>query len=174
MRSCIPVRTVRALAFAALPALLAACSGTHHERHLAAALRPAQFVVRPNIADPLCNRGRGVRLPVRIGNAVIASAAMADGSTLVAVSDYATKKSVGLYSLTRRSTLKSGGFGDRGAATITFSSRHGALPAAGSHGLWVNAVAPRRGGGAIVAGGYGDGMTRYEWVVGEVTPRGRL
>jgi hypothetical protein len=76
---------------------------------------------------------------------------MPDGSTLLTVSDYATKNSVDLYSLTRRCTL-SGEFGHRGAARITFSSRHGALPATGSHGVWVNAVAPRSGGGAIVAG----------------------
>jgi hypothetical protein len=38
-----------------------------------------------------------------------------------------------------------------------------------SDGLWVNVVAPRNGGGAIVAGRYGG-----RWVVGEVSSRGRL
>jgi hypothetical protein len=96
---------------------------------------------------------------------------------LVAVSDYATKNSVVLHSLTRR-CAPNREFGDQGAATITFSSRHQpahpAAAAAASHGLWVNAVTARRGGGAIVAGAYGDGTTGDEWVVGEVTPRGQL
>jgi hypothetical protein len=178
MRSSTPVRQVRALALVAVPVFLAACSGTHHASRGSAALRPAQFAVRPNISDPLCNRGRGVRLPARLGgNPVVASGTMADGSTLVAVSDYATKKSVALHSVTRR-CAPNRAFGDQGAATITFSSRlqptHSAAGAAASHGLWVNALTARSGGGAIVAGAYGDGMTGDEWVVGEVTPHGKL
>jgi len=87
---------------------------------------------------------------------------MADGSTLIAVSQYAMRRAVVLHSVTRR-CLPNRELGDQGATTITFSSR-----------LWVNAVAPRRGGGAIVAGAYGHGPTHEEWVVGEVTPHGRL
>src|SRR2546423_9110736 len=177
------VRQVRALAWLVLPVFLAACSGSHQPSHGSAdpgrvAVRPARFAVRPNISDPLCNGGRGVRLPGRLGgNPIVASGAMADGSTFVAISDYGTKKSVVLHSVTRRCSPNRA-FGDQGATTIAFSSRQeSAYPAAGaasSRGLWVNAVAPRRGGGAIVAGAYGDGMSGDEWVVGEVTPRGQL
>jgi hypothetical protein len=64
------------------------------------------------------------------------------------------------------------GFGRHGIATIAISS---SLPRARPNGLgppsglWINAIAPRNGGGAIVAGGFGN-----HWVVGEVGRRGQL
>jgi hypothetical protein len=97
---------------------------------------------------------------------------MADGSTLIAVSDYATKRSVSLHSVTRF-CAPNREFGDQGTATITISSRpQSTHPAAGAQslrGLRVNTVAPRKGGGAIVAGAYGN-----HWVVGEVTQNGQV
>ncbi len=97
---------------------------------------------------------------------------MGDGSTLVAVSDYATTKLVGLYSI-GRDCAPDRGFGNEGAATITISSRSQPVrPVSGGEslfGLWVNAVAPRKGGGAILAGGYGN-----DWVVGAITRRGEV
>jgi hypothetical protein len=64
-------------------------------------------------------------------------------------------------------------FGDDGAATITIpSSLQPTDPAEGgfpAEGMWVNAIAPRNGGGAIVAGVY-----EGDWVVGEVTASGTV
>jgi hypothetical protein len=167
-----PVRHVRVLALLAFAVFLAACSGTHHASHGSATLRPAQFIVRPNISDPQCNGGRGVRLPARLGgNPVLASATVADGSTLIAISDYSAKRSVVLHSVTRR-CAPNAEFGRHGVATIGISSRSPRTRPADSgapSGLWLNAIAARRGGGAILAGGFGG-----DWVIGEVSRRGQL
>jgi hypothetical protein len=137
-------------------------------------LAPSGFVVQPAIADPSCNRGRGVRLPGRLGgNSVVASATIADGSTLIALTNvYPGKTSAVLRSVTR-TCASNREFGDDGAATITIPSSllptdpaEGGFPAGG---LWVNAIAPRNGGGAIVAGVYGG-----DWVVGEITASGTV
>ena len=182
MRSSKPVRHILAPALLSITAALAACSGSAPTRHgssgavtstLKVAVRPAPtgFLVQPDISDPLCNGGRGVRLPVQLGgNPVVASATMADGSILIAVSEYAEKRSVDLYSVTRL-CAPNRQFGEQGAATITISSRPTRPPAVDTpaHALWVNAVAPRKGGGAIVAGGYGG-----DWVVGELSSDGHL
>src|SRR5207302_7452550 len=103
------------------------------------------FRVQPDISDRLCNGGHGVRLPARLGgNPVVVAAAMPDGSTVIAVSDFATKNTVDLYAVTR-SCVPRREFGMDGKSTITPSSRPPAhtevdtLPDA----LWVNAVAPR-------------------------------
>jgi hypothetical protein len=97
---------------------------------------------------------------------------MADGSTLVAVSGYPTLRSVVLHSVTAL-CAPDRGFGSEGVATVALPlrPRPGNPPADGvpPNGLWVNAVAPRRGGGAILAGTYGN-----DWVVGEVTRRGQI
>ncbi len=97
---------------------------------------------------------------------------MADGSTLIALTKiYPGKRSAVLRSVTRR-CASNREFGDDGVATITIpSSLRPTDPAAGgpAEGVWVNAIAPRNGGGAIVAGVYGG-----DWVVGEVTARGTL
>jgi hypothetical protein len=103
---------------------------------------------------------------------------MADGSTLIAVTNvYPGGRSILLRSLTSACAL-SPGFGQDGAATITVPSdlrapkpenadaEVGGFPA---HGIWVNAVAPRKGGGAIVAGVYDGDM-----VVGELTANGNV
>ncbi len=64
-------------------------------------------------------------------------------------------------------------FGADGTATITISPdlRPARPPERGfsPEGLWIQVVAPRNGGGAILAGTY-----RGDWVVGEVTARGQL
>jgi len=100
---------------------------------------------------------------------------MADGSTLIAVSQYASKRSVVLRSVTRRCALNQE-FGNQGAATIAISSRPSRRTAGGAalDWLWINSIAPRNGGGAIVAGAYGDGVTGNKWALGEVTSRGQL
>lgn len=133
---------------------------------------PGRFVVGPKLSDPLCNGGKGIRLPARFGGIpVVASATLADGSVLISISDYSTRRSVVLHSVTRR-CVPNGGFGRRGIATVAISSN---LPRSSPNslpppsGLWVNAIASRNGGGAILAGGLGN-----HWVVGEVGPRGQL
>jgi hypothetical protein len=141
-----------------------------------AAVRPAPsgFAVQPDISDPLCNAGHGVRLPAPLaGNAVVASGTMADGSTLVALSSlYPGKRFAFLHSFTRW-CAPNGAFGHEGTSTITISSRllptHPAPYGSPFAGLWVSVVAARKGGGAILAGTY-----EGDWVVGEVTPRGQL
>ncbi len=103
----------------------------------------------------------------------MATATMADGSTLIALSSvYPGRRFAVLHSVTRQ-CAPNRAFAANGAATITISSRlQPAHPAAGgfpADGVWVSAVAPRTGSGAIVAGTYGG-----EWVVGEVSRRGRV
>ncbi len=175
-----PMRRAPALALLILAALLAGFGGTVPTVHgvrivsKAASLAPSGFVVQPEIADPLCNGGRGVRLPGGLGgDSVVASATIADGSTLIALTNiYPGRRSAVLRSVTR-TCVSNGEFGDDGAATITIpSSLRPADPAEDgfpAEGMWVNAIAPRNGGGAIVAGVYGG-----DWVVGEVTARGTV
>jgi hypothetical protein len=94
---------------------------------------------------------------------------MEDGSTVIAVSDYATKNTVDLYAVSA-SCVPVREFGRAGRATVTPSSRPPAhtdfetLPDA----LWVNAVTPSNGG-ALIAGAYGG-----RWMVGAVTREGRV
>jgi hypothetical protein len=94
---------------------------------------------------------------------------MEDGSTLITVSDYATKNTVDLYAVSR-TCVPVREFGTAGRATVTPSSRPPAhsdfdtLPDA----LWVNAVTPSNGG-ALIAGAYGG-----RWMVGAVTTQGRV
>jgi hypothetical protein len=147
------VRQARAFALLILTASLVGCDGGSPGEGGRPA--PSGFVVQPDISDPLCNAGHGVRLRVRLGfNPVVAAAAMPDGSTLISVSGYATNNTVDLYAVAH-SCVPRRKFGTAGRATITPSSRAPAytvddtLPDA----LWVNAVTPRKGG-AIVAGAY--------------------
>ena len=97
---------------------------------------------------------------------------MADGSTLTASSGYPTLRSVELHSVTAL-CAPNRAFGNEGVATIALSLRlrPGNPPVDGvpPNALWVNAVAPRKDGGAILAGTYGN-----DWVVGEVTRRGHV
>lgn len=140
----------------------------------AASLAPSGFVVQPEIADPLCNGGRGASLPGRLGgSSVLASATIADGSTLIALTSiYPGQRSAVLRSVTR-TCASNREFGKDGAATIAIPSSlrptdpvQDGFPA---EGMWVNAIAPSNDGGAIVAGVYGG-----DWVVGEVTARGAV
>jgi hypothetical protein len=113
---------------------------------------PSGFVLEPDISDTGCNAGHGVRLNARFGDIpVVASGTMADGSTLIAFSGYPTLRSVVLHSVTPL-CAPNRAFGNGGVATITLPlrPRPGHPPADGvpPNGLWVNAVAPRRGGGA--------------------------
>jgi hypothetical protein len=81
MRSSTPMRSLLVLASLTLTASLTACGGSHHSDGAAATAPSA--TVRPDISDPLCNGGRGVRLHGLRGDAVVASATMPDGSTLL-------------------------------------------------------------------------------------------
>jgi hypothetical protein len=174
------MRRAPALASLTLAVLLAGSGGTAATADgvtivsKAASLAPSGFVVEPEIADPLCNGGRGARLPAGSrGDSVVASATMADGSTLVALTNvYPGKRSAVLHSVTR-TCASNGEFGDDGAAAITIPSSlqptdpaEDGFPAAG---VWINAIAPRNGGGAIVAGVY-----EGDWVVGEVSASGSV
>jgi hypothetical protein len=138
------------------------------------------FLVTPTgIVDPSCNGGHGALLHGPFGaNSVVASGSMADGSVLIAsTSVYPGTRSIVLRSVTRE-CVPNREFGDDGAATIVIPSalrapkpenrdaEEGGFPA---HGIWVNAVAPRSGGGTIVAGVYSGDM-----VVGELTARGTV
>jgi hypothetical protein len=135
---------------------------------------PSGFSVQPGISDPACNAGRGIRLPAQLGDdPIVVTGTMADGLTLIAISSgYPAKRAVVLRAVTRSCGIDRA-FGEGGVATITISSRPQlAPPAAGSplpDGLTVDAVAPREGGGVILAGSYGG-----EWVVGAVTPVGKV
>lgn len=174
------MRRAPALASLTVAALLAGFAGTASTASgvrilsKAAALAPSGFLVQPGIADPLCNGGRGARLPAGSGGgSVVATATMAGGSTLIALTNvYPGKRSAVLRSVTR-TCASNREFGNDGAATITIPSSlqptdpaEDGLPA---EGMWVNAIVPRNGGGAIVAGVYGG-----DWVVGEVSASGTV
>jgi hypothetical protein len=171
------VRWLLALASLTLSASLAACGGSSHSVGPAEAVvhsPPSGFVVQPDISDPVCNGGRGVSLRAGLGgDAVVASATMSDGSTWIAFSEiYPGKRFAVLRSVTRE-CAPDPQFGRDGMATIKIAARlqpgHPAALGSPANGLWVNVVAPRNGGGAIVAGTYAG-----EWVVGEVTRTGRV
>ncbi len=137
-------------------------------------MAPSGFAVQPNISDPSCNGGRGIVFAASVdGGQVVASGTMTDDSTLIASSQiYPGTRSAALYSVTGSCAVNRA-FGTEGKATIAISSRaHVAAPQPGvpPRGvLWIQTVVSRTGGGTIVAGTYGG-----YWVVGEVTPRGRL
>lgn len=165
------------LASLALTASLSACGGSHHSvgpAEVVVRSPPSGFVVQPNISDPTCNGGRGVSLRAGLlGDAVVASATMSDGSTWVAFSEiYPGKRFAVLPSVTRECGPDPR-FGHDGMSTIKIAARlqrgHPAALGSPANGLWVNVVAPRNGGGGIVAGTYAG-----EWVVGEVTESGRV
>jgi hypothetical protein len=155
----------------ALPILAASLTGCSGGSSAAVPVAPSGFAVEPRVSDPLCNGGRGVRLPARFGGSpVVASATVANGSTLIAISDYSARRSVMLHSVTRRCAPDLE-FGRHGVATIGISSRSPRTrPASGApSGLRIKAVAGRNGGGAILAGGFGS-----DWVVGAVNRRGQI
>jgi hypothetical protein len=138
------------------------------------------FVVTPTgIVDPSCDGGNGVRLPGSFGgNSVVVSGSMADGSTLIAVTKvFPATRSIVLRSVTSGCALNHG-FGADGAATIVIpaglrapkpENADAEVSAFPAHGIWVNVVAPRRGGGALVAGVYDGDM-----VAGELTVSGTM
>lgn len=134
------------------------------------ALPPSGFVVPSAVSDPLCNGGRGIRLPTGLStDAVIASGTMASGSTLIATSVlYPDKTFAVLHSLTR-ACEPDPNFGIDGRVRITIAPdlRPTLWPHSG--GLWIVAVGQRKGGGAVIAGSYLGG-----WLVGEVTLEGNL
>lgn len=140
----------------------AGCGGSGPARTVAVAQdsAPSGLVVQPrSAADPACNGGRGVSLPEQgtpLGvESQIASTALPDGSVLVA---YKSGHSLVVQSLTSRCTLDPS-FGHGGTASLTGPRDK----------VWVEAVAPRNGGGAVVAGLY----RRHPAVV-EVDRRGRI
>jgi hypothetical protein len=85
---------------------------------------PSGFSIQPDVSDPRCNGGHGVRVSAHLGgNPVVATSTMADRSTLIAVSDYGTqRRTVALHSVTR-TCLPNREFGDGGVATIRISAR---------------------------------------------------
>jgi hypothetical protein len=187
MRQSSSMRRATALAFLILAAALAGCGASHGSPRatrpagtssLTGHLLPSGFVVRPDIANPLCNGGRGVRLSIPSWQedgegrtATTSSGTIAGGSTVIAFSGYQRKSLAVLHSVTPRCELDRQ-FGSDGTATISIPSS--LRPTHGTAddylgGLAVYVMAARNGGGAIVAGNY-EGA----WVVGEVTGRGQL
>jgi hypothetical protein len=172
-RSLAPASLILAALLAGLGGTVSAAHGVRPESK-AASSAPGGFVVRPDIADSSCNGGRGARLPGGLGgDSVLASATIADGSTLVALTNvYPGRRSAVLRSVTP-SCAPNPEFGEDGIATIAIpSSLRPTDPAEdgfNAEGLWIAAIAPRNGGGAIVAGVYAG-----DWVVGEVSASGTL
>ncbi|MGO9489901.1 MAG: hypothetical protein ACLQBB_12835 [Solirubrobacteraceae bacterium] len=144
---------------------------------MSAAGTPAssEFLLRPDISDPVCNGGHGIRLSNPFGSGeeeipTVASATIAGSSTLIAFSSYSPGKSFTvLESLTGRCEPEPL-FGGDGAAEITIPSSLAPAhpPAHGPEGLVVDAGAASTGGGAIIAGSYAG-----SWMVGEVTGQGQ-
>jgi hypothetical protein len=153
-------------------------------------LAPSGFVVQPDIADPLCNGGHGVRLRGPFGgrkqavgheeSVRVRAGTLADGSTLIAFTagGYEQEKSFAILDSIAPTCTWDSGFGDGGTAMIAipsgFRSEHAPHHneegrAIGPEGLDIEAVAARNGGGAIIAGSY-----KGAWLLGEVTARGHL
>lgn len=127
------------------------------------------FSVQPNIADSRCGNGHGREFPTHgPKEAAFASGTMNDGSTVTAYGQiYPGRNSVLLDAVTKR-CQPDRRFGTDGRATIRIPS--GLVPKHGSASyLWITAITARRGGGAIIGGTY-----RQEWVIGAITPSGRL
>jgi len=147
-------------------------------------LPPSEFIVRPDIADPLCNGGRGIRLSIpsweeklyteeRTATVATSTGTVAGGSTMIAFSGFQGKGLAVLHLLTPRCEPDRQ-FGVDDTATISVPSSlrlpHPSVPGFRFRdGLWIDAVAERNGGGAVVAGNY-----EGQWVVGEVTRHGTL
>jgi hypothetical protein len=146
-------------------------------------LAPSGLVVRPDIADPQCNGGYGVRLRGPFGgrkqvmgheeSVTVTSGTTAGDSTLIAFTSYSPGKNFAVLNAITRRCARDRGFGTDGTATITIPSslKPPTQPADDglSEGLSIDVVAAGNGGGAIVAGSYAGG-----WVVGEVTASGQL
>ena len=147
------MRRAPALAWLTVAALLAGLGGTPPAADSmtissrAASLPASAIALQPDLADPACNGGRGARLPAGpAANALVASATLADGSTLIALTNIDPgERSAALRSITPACALN-GEFGDDGAATITIPA--GLKPtkrtadSLGPEGLWINAIAP--------------------------------
>ncbi len=168
------VRRSVAIAVAALTALLGGAALSDGQGSIVASIQthPSGFVLRPNIADPGCNGGRGLEWAAGLGEIpVVASAALPDGSTLITVSSggFPTKRSVVLYSITPACTLDIA-FGSDGVATLSPAQTEpkDQLPGGELDGLQVDVIAPASGGGAFLAGSFGG-----HWTVGKVTPQGQ-
>jgi hypothetical protein len=163
-----------AIAVATLTALLGSGALSDGRVSVVASIqaRPSGFVVRPNIADPGCNGGRGLEWAAHLGEIpVVASSALSDGSTLVAVSSggFPTERSVVLYSVTTacRPNLA---FGNDGVTTLGPAQPEpkDRVPGGALDGLQIDVVAPEGAGGAFLAGTYGG-----HWMLGKVTPQGQ-
>ena len=125
--------------------VIAGCGGSGSAPPVAVAEHPTPsgLVVQPQAAiDPVCNAGRGISLAERgapLGvEGQIASTVLPNGSVLIA---YKSAHSLVVQSLTSRCTPDPS-FARGGTATLV-------RPV-----LWPEAVAPRNGGGAVVAGLY--------------------
>lgn len=130
------------------------------------------FTIRPNIADSGCNGGHGVQLATNgFRSAAIASGLLADGSSLTSFGQiYPGQPYVVLDAVTTQCTPDAQ-FGNGGTTHLTIPSSLVADPGnvPGNFGLWIDAIAPRSGGGALLAGSY-----RARWVVAAITASGAL
>ena len=168
------MRRTAAIAVTTLTALLGGGAISDGRVSVVASIQaPASgFAARPNIADPGCNGGRGLKWAAHLGEIpVVASASLSDGSTLVTVSSggFPNKRSAVLYSVTPACTPNPA-FGSDGVATLGPAQPEpkDRLPGGALDGLQINVLAPASGGGAFLAGSYGG-----HWIVGEVTPQGQ-
>jgi hypothetical protein len=166
------VRKTAAIAVVILSAILGGGALSAGQASIAAVVQapPSGFAVRPDIADPDCNGGRGLTLAAHLGEIpVVASAALSDGSTLIALSSggFPNKSSVVLYSVTP-TCRPNPSFGQAGVATLGPAQPAPKDPGGVLGGLQIDAVAPANGGGAFLGGSYGD-----HWIVGKVTAQGQ-
>lgn len=150
--------------------------------HATARTPSGGFVVRPDIADPRCNGGRGIRLRTPFGGReaieTSRSATIAGGTTLIAFSDDGQAEGFAVLDALTPGCGRDRVFGRDGTAKISIPSSFRPKPRreddperleAGPEGLVIEAVAAGIGGGAIVAG-----SDAGDWVVGEVSRNGEL
>lgn len=126
------------------------------------------FTVTPNVADSTCNGGLGVQVATHaFKNSAIASGAMGNGSTLTSFGQIYPGQAYVVLDAVDEGCAPDSQFGDGGTTRITIPD--GLITKPGDFGLWINAIAPRSDGGALLAGVYRD-----RWVLAAVTAQGAL
>jgi hypothetical protein len=133
-----------------------------------AALPASGFRVTPDRTVDTCNHGRGSQLSIHaLSEPFSATGQLTDGTTLTAFSQiFPDKDETVLVSATARCTPNAG-FGVDGTKILRVPPT--LAPHGSGNALWVNTVAPRPGGGALLGGTY-----RNRWVVAALHRNGSL
>jgi hypothetical protein len=128
---------------------------------------PSGIVVRPDVADPRCNRGRGIRLNAfGVRGPSYAGGIARRGATLAAFSQVYPDLDRVVIDATTARCVPDATFGHHGVTWVRIPAG-----AAGGRGraLWIDTVERERAGGELLGGTY-----RNHWIVGELSATGAL